>query len=316
MLMAAAEPPVVCLMGPTAAGKTDLAVALAETGAFELISVDSVMVYRGLDIGSAKPGPAVLARAPHRLIDIADPAEAYSAARFRDDALAAIREVRARGRIPVLVGGTMLYFRALLQGLSPLPPADPAVRARLETEAAAAGWPALHRRLAAVDPATAARLHPRDAQRIQRALEVHALTGEPPSALRAAAPAERSPGRPVKVAVAPASRAELHRRIGQRFRAMLDAGLIEEVAALRARGDLDASLPALRAVGYRQVWDYLEGATRHEDLAERGAAATRRFARRQLTWLRRERDLHWLDAQDAAVQNRLRDHLRRVLEWA
>jgi len=310
----AAEPPVVCLMGPTAAGKTDLAIDLAESGRFELISVDSVMVYRGLDIGSAKPGPAVLARAPHRLIDIADPAEAYSAARFRDDALAAIDEVRAKGRIPVLVGGTMLYFRALLQGLSPLPPADPAVRARLEAEAAADGWSALHERLASVDPATAARLHPRDAQRIQRALEVHALTGELPSVLLAAAPAERSPGRPVKIAVAPGSRAELHRRIGVRFRAMLDAGLVEEVAALRARGDLDPSLPALRAVGYRQVWAYLEGAIRREELAERGAAATRRFAKRQLTWLRRETGLHWLNAEDAAVQKRLRDHLRRVLE--
>ncbi|PWG62879.1 tRNA (adenosine(37)-N6)-dimethylallyltransferase MiaA [Sediminicurvatus halobius] len=312
--MADTDAPLVCLMGPTAAGKTELAVALAETGRFGLISVDSVMVYRGLDIGSAKPSPAVLARAPHWLIDIADPAEAYSAARFSDDALAAIAAVRREGRIPLLVGGTMLYFQALLQGLSPLPAADPGVRLRLEAEAAADGWPALHRRLAAVDPATAARLHPRDAQRIQRALEVHALTGEAPSTLLARRGQERSPGRPVKLAIAPPERTVLHRRIGERFRRMLEQGLIEEVAGLRARGDLGPELPALRAVGYRQVWEYLEGAYDRATLLERGAAATRRFAKRQLTWLRREAAVTWFDGDDAALQNRVREHLARMLE--
>lgn len=301
-------------MGPTAAGKTELAVALAATGDYGLISVDSVMVYRGLDIGSAKPERELLARAPHRLIDIADPAEVYSAARFREDALAAIDAVRGEGRVPLLVGGTMLYYRALLEGLSPLPPADPAVRARFDAEAARQGWPALHRQLAAVDPQTAARLHPRDAQRIQRALEVYTLTGQPPSRLQGRRGPERSPGRPVKVAVAPVSRAELHRRIGVRFRRMLDTGLIEEVAALRARGDLHPGLPALRAVGYRQVWEYLEGVYPRQTLAERGAAATRRFAKRQLTWLRREPGVTWFDGDDAAVQDRVREHLARVLK--
>lgn len=305
--------PVICLMGPTASGKTDLALHLHALGGVDLISVDSAMVYRGMDIGTAKPEPAVLARAPHALIDIREPSDAYSAAEFAADARAHIAASHAASRVPVLVGGTMLYFRALLHGLSALPAADKAIRQRLEQEAAQSGWPALHARLAALDPATAARLHPNDAQRIQRALEVVEITGAPMSELHNADAAEPSLGRVVKIGVQPESREVLHARIEQRFEAMLAAGFVEEVAALRARGDLHRDLPSMRAVGYRQVWDCLEGLIPRDELAFRGIVATRQFARRQLTWLRREQGVHWLDTGDGAVQNTLTDLLADVL---
>lgn len=311
--MSKVSAPVICLMGPTASGKTDLALHLHAQGGFDLISVDSAMVYRGMDIGTAKPAREVLAEAPHALIDIRDPAQAYSAAEFAADASALIAESHAAGRIPVLVGGTMLYFRALLHGLSQLPSADAAVRAALEQEAAVLGWPALHQRLAEQDPATAARLHPNDAQRIQRALEVITLTGQTMSELQHAERREPALGEVVKIGVQPADRARLHARIEARFNAMLEAGFIEEVASLRARGDLHRDLPAMRAVGYRQVWDFLDGTVPRDELAFRGVVATRQFARRQLTWLRQEPDVHWLDAEDAAVQNTLTELLDNVV---
>ena len=306
-------PPVICLMGPTAAGKTDLALALHAAGGLDLISVDSAMVYRGMDIGTAKPSAAVQARAPHALIDIRDPAEAYSAAEFARDARALIDASHRAGRVPLLVGGTMLYFRALLHGLSRLPTADPGIRADLEREAADVGWPALHRRLAALDAATAARLHPNDAQRIQRALEVHALTGQPLSALQAQTAPEPWSGRLVRIAMAPASRAELHERIATRFEAMLSEGFVDEVAGLRARGDLHRDLPSMRAVGYRQVWDWLDGRIPRDELLFRGVVATRQLARRQMTWLRREPELNWLDSGAGDWRARLRDLLPDVV---
>ncbi len=309
----AAQPPVICLMGPTAVGKTDLALALHARGGIDLISVDSAMVYRGMDLGTAKPAPEVQAQAPHALIDIRDPAEAYSAAEFAADARQCIARSRAAGRIPLLVGGTMLYYRALLHGLSRLPPADAALRARLEREAAEQGWPALHARLAALDPATAARLHVNDAQRIQRALEVHELTGRPMSEQQTGPSTEPIAPPIVRIGVLPQDRAVLHQRIAQRFHDMLDRGFVDEVMALRARGDLHADLPSMRAVGYRQVWDWLEGRIAADELAFRGIVATRQFARRQLTWLRREPDVRWLDSAHNAAQKQLRGLLADVI---
>lgn len=289
--------PAVCLMGPTASGKTDLAVALVETLPMDIISVDSVMVYRGMDIGSAKPDAGTLARAPHRLIDICDPAEPYSAARFRDDALREMADITAQGRIPLLVGGTMLYFRALLNGLSTLPSADADIRTRLEAEAEADGWASLHRRLAEVDPEAAARIHPNDPQRLQRALEVYELTGTPLSELQQSQQADQPlPYRIIKLAVAPADRTILHERIAQRYELMLQSGLVDEVEALRQRGDLHQDMPALRAVGYRQVWEYLGGSLNYTEMVERGIIATRQLAKRQFTWLRSESDLTLLDS--------------------
>lgn len=275
-------------MGPTATGKTDAAVALAQRLPLDVISVDSAMVYRGLDIGTGKPDPATLARVPHRLIDLRDPAQPYSAADFRADALAAIADIRARGRVPLLVGGTGLYFRALRQGLSPLPGADPDLRSRLARQARSAGWDALHRRLAALDPAAAGRIRASDPQRIQRALEVIAATGERMSALQGRGRAGGCPFPVLALSLEPRSRAWLHARIRARFQAMLEAGLEEEVRRLRDRGDLSPELPALRAVGYRQVYEYLEGRQDRDAMVARAVAATRQLARRQLTWLRRE----------------------------
>jgi tRNA dimethylallyltransferase len=299
-MTAAPLPPALLLMGPTASGKTRLAIELVERGPFEIISVDSGMVYRGMDIGTAKPDTATLARAPHRLIDIRDPAQAYSAAEFRADALAAMAEITAAGRIPLLVGGTMLYFKVLLEGLAPMPEADVELRARLELEAAEKGWPALHARLAEVDPPSAARLQPNDSQRVQRALEVWELTGKPLSQWHAEQPpATPPPWRMVQVAVAPPERAELHDRIARRFDEMLEQGLVEEVARLKARPDLHAGLPAMKAVGYAQVWDYLEGACDAAEMRLRGIYATRQLAKRQHTWLRRFQEADWYDgAQD------------------
>ncbi len=290
----------VALMGPTASGKSALALALAERFPVEIVSVDSAQVYRGLDIGTAKPPPALRARVPHHLIDVCDPAEAYSAARFREDALRLIGEIRARGRIPLLVGGTMLYFRALERGLSPLPAADPGVRAELEAEAARRGWPALHAELARVDPAAAARIHPNDPQRIQRALEVHRLTGRPLSELQRRGGAQGGV-RLHKAAVAPADRERLRRRIAERFEAMLAEGLVEEVARLRRRPELHLGLPALKSVGYRQVWRHLAGELSYEEMRARAIMATRQLAKRQLTWLRAEPGLRWFRGEPGPV---------------
>jgi tRNA dimethylallyltransferase len=272
------------IAGPTAAGKTAVALELARHRAIEIVSMDSALVYRGLDIGSAKPSAPERAQVPHHLIDIRDPREAYSAAAFVDDAQRLIGEIRARGREPLLVGGTMLYLHALRQGLSALPAADPVLRAELAARAARDGWPALHAELARVDAATAARLAPNDAQRIQRALEVWQLSGRP---LSAQFGARAGAGVPLRVlSLEPSDRAVLHARIAQRLRAMLDAGFLDEVRALRARGDLDPSLPALRAVGYRQAWAHLDGATDTPTFEAQALAATRQLAKRQLTWLR------------------------------
>jgi tRNA dimethylallyltransferase len=295
----------VFLMGPTASGKTDLAVALAERLGCAVVSVDSAMVYRGMDIGTAKPGPEVVARAPHRLIDILDPAETYSAGRFRADALAEMAAIAREGRVPLLVGGTGLYFRALDRGLSALPGADPEVRARLDAEAAERGWPALHGRLAECDPAAAARIHPNDPQRIQRALEVYLLTGRPLSAFFREAGEGGLPFRVVKVALEPAERGVLHERIAVRFGRMLDEGLMEEVARLRARGDLTPDTPSMRAVGYRQVWAYLAGELDRPTMVERAVVATRQLAKRQLTWLRAETGVTRVDCLGAGVNERV-----------
>ncbi|MDE2081151.1 MAG: tRNA (adenosine(37)-N6)-dimethylallyltransferase MiaA [Burkholderiales bacterium] len=275
-----------CLAGPTAAGKSALALALAAELPLEIVSVDSALVYRGLDIGTAKPSAAERAAVPHHLIDLLDPTEAYSAARFADDARRVAAEIRARGRLPLLVGGTLLYFKALREGLHALPPADPALRAQIEAEAAARGWPALHAELARVDPATAARLAPADAQRIQRSIEVFRSSGRPLSAWFSDTGARHDEaGRWPLVSLEPRSRAWLHARIAARFDAMLAAGLVDEVRALRARGDLHPDLPALRCVGYRQVWQALDRG-QLAPLREAGIAATRQLAKRQLTGLR------------------------------
>jgi tRNA dimethylallyltransferase len=289
------RPEAICLMGPTAAGKTDLALALADALGAGIISVDSAQIYRGMDIGTAKPAPAVLARHPHALIDIRDPAESYSAAEFRDDAIRSMRELLAAGRTPLLVGGTMLYFRVLEAGIADLPAADPAVRAGIETLAAAAGWPEVHRQLAEVDPVSAARIRPTDPQRLQRALEVYRLTGRPLSDFhRDQPPPAPLPCRLRWLAVAPAERAVLHERIALRFRQMLEQGFLDEVRALHARGDLHPGLPSVRSAGYRQVWEHLEGRLACEDMVERAIMATRQLAKRQLTWLRSWKELEWL----------------------
>ncbi|MCU0928451.1 MAG: tRNA (adenosine(37)-N6)-dimethylallyltransferase MiaA [Burkholderiaceae bacterium] len=298
------------LAGPTAAGKSAVALQLARSlgRPVEIVSVDSALVYRGMDIGTAKPSAAERAQVPHHLIDLLDPARSYSAAQFAADATRLVGEIGARGALPLLVGGTMLYFKALVDGLDAIPAADPAVRAALDAEAAERGWPALHAELARVDPATAARLPPADAQRIQRALEVWRATGRPLSSFhrRGDAPGHGPPDA-LLVALEPASRAWLHGRIDARFAAMLDAGLVDEVRALRARGDLHPGLPSMRCVGYRQVWaaldDGLAGAALREHVQATGSAATRQLAKRQLTWLR---SMPWrrvvaCDAQDAAA---------------
>lgn len=307
-------PPIICLMGPTAAGKTALAIALAERLPVEIISVDSALIYRGMDIGTAKPEPHVLAQIRHHLVDILEPTEAYSAAQFRADALAAIEDILARGRIPLLTGGTMLYFRALERGLAQLPQADPEIRARLEEEAQKRGWSALHARLAEVDPEAAQRIHANDPQRIQRALEVYALTGEPLSDLLKREGGEPFPYPLAKWVIAPRDRAWLHARIEARFRQMLAQGFIDEVAQLRARGDLDLSKPSMRAVGYRQVWEYLDGRYDYDTMLARGIAATRQFAKRQFTWLRSDTGADWFASEDEGNSELL--VARAVAMWA
>ncbi len=287
-------PPAIFLMGPTASGKTELAIRLVQSLPCEIISVDSALVYRGMDIGTAKPDAAELAVAPHRLIDICDPSESYSAASFRLDALREMAEITAAGNIPLLVGGTMLYFRALEHGLSNLPDADKGVRAHLEHEAELHGWDALHRRLGEIDPVSAARIHPNDPQRIQRALEVYELTGRSLSDLQRASAGERVPYRLIKLARAPEDRAVLHQRIAERFGKMLDQGFEEEVRGLLQRGDLSPALPSMRSVGYRQMLNYLLDEWDWETMKERGIIATRQLAKRQFTWLRSDAEIHWL----------------------
>lgn len=291
------------ILGPTGAGKTDLALRLAERHDLEIVSVDSAMVYRGMDIGTGKPPPPVLQRHPHHLVDILDPLQAYSAGQFVRDARRAIDDIRARGKLPLLVGGTMLYFRALRRGLADMPAADPAVRAAIDAEAALRGWPALHAELAALDPQAARRIQPNDAQRIQRALEVHRLTGKTLSELHAAQPANADLTF-AAYAWVPGDRERLYAAIESRFHAMMRAGLLEEVRKLHARGDLHADLPAIRSVGYRQLWEHLSGRDTLDFATQRAIFATRHLARRQLIWLRAEPDIRWLDAleSDAGAQ--------------
>jgi tRNA dimethylallyltransferase len=287
-------------MGPTASGKTDLAVALAARFPLEIISVDSALVYRGMDVGTAKPDAATLARAPHHLIDIIDPTEAYSAGRFKQDALGLMADITARGRVPLLVGGTMLYFKALKGGLDELPRADPALRAELEARAAKVSWPALHAELAILDPETARRLKPNDAQRIQRALELCLTTGGPMSGLLGKGGEESVlPYRLLELALVPGDRACLHERINRRFDLMLKDGLVEELRGLRQRHALQAGMPSMRCVGYRQAWQYLDGEIDMAQLAATGKAATRQLAKRQLTWLRGWMGAVELDCQAA-----------------
>jgi len=277
----------VALMGPTASGKTAAALAIAQTIPCEIISVDSALVYRQMDIGTAKPTTEELASVPHHLIDILDPSASYSAMQFRQDALRLAQEIRSRGKLPLLVGGTMLYFKVLRDGLDALPQADPALRARLDAEAARDGVPAQHARLAALDPITAERLKPNDSQRIQRALEIIELSGQPMSSLLTQQRAQELPFTLLPLALEPRERAILHERIAQRFDLMLQGdGLLEEVRRLRARGDLHLGLPSMRCVGYRQAWEHLDGQYDYAEMRERGIIATRQLAKRQLTWLR------------------------------
>ncbi|MET0988367.1 MAG: tRNA (adenosine(37)-N6)-dimethylallyltransferase MiaA [Steroidobacteraceae bacterium] len=303
---------VILIMGPTASGKTDLALRLAKRFPVALISVDSAMVYRGMNIGTGKPDPATLARYPHSLVDIRDPAEAYSAGQFRSDAIAHIESALQKGRVPVLVGGTMLYFRALTQGLAELPAADPAIRAHIDAEAAQQGWPALHAQLASIDPVAAARIQPNDGQRIQRALEVHRISGRTLTELHLAAHVQPLPYRFHAYAWSPADREQLYARIEQRFTQMMSRGLLDEVNALYRRGDLTSELPAIRSVGYRQLWEHLAGSYPLEEGVRRAILATRHLARRQLIWLRGLRDINWLDALELTAA----DDMYRCIEGA
>ena len=299
-------PHYVCLAGPTASGKTAAALAIARARPVEIISVDSALVYRGMDVGTAKPSAAELAAVPHHLINIRDPLQAYSAAEFVQDAQTLIGQIADRGRLPLLVGGTMLYFKALFDGMDPMPQAQPALRAAIAAQAQAQGWPALHAELAKVDPVTAARLAPADSQRIQRALEVFRVSGLPLSHFHKRSTAYAPSNVPL-ISLEPLDRAWLHARIAQRFDAMLEAGFLDEVRALRARGDLNPELPSMRCVGYRQAWDMLDGVGDMANLRERGIAATRQLAKRQITWLRSMPQRQVVNCQEAdAAQQVLR----------
>jgi len=301
--------PCIFLMGPTASGKTDLAVQLVQQFPIDIISVDSAMVYKEMDIGTAKPDADILAIAPHRLIDICDPKDAYSAAQFCQDAHHEIKQIHTNGRIPLLVGGTGLYFRSLQQGLSDLPSANPDIRQKLEEEAEKIGWAGLHKRLQMVDPQAATRINSNDAQRIQRALEIYEMTGINISTWYEKSQQQAWGYPTIKLVVAPADRKILHERIAQRFHLMLEQGVIEEVERLYQRKDLSLALPALRAVGYRQIWHYLEGEWDKTTMIEKGIIATRQLAKRQLTWLRGEKETHWFDSQQANLFEQVTTHL-------
>lgn len=300
------------LAGPTASGKTAAALALAQALPIEIVSVDSALVYRGMDIGTAKPSPAEQALVPHHLIDIRDPTDSYNAGAFVRDATRLVAEIRARGRLPVLAGGTMLYFNALIHGIDDMPSAAPELRERIEQEAAELGWPAMHGQLGQVDPVTAARLAPNDSQRIQRALEVWHASGRPLSSFHAERPATTATQPVALISLEPRERAWLHERIAQRFDAMLAAGFVDEVAALRERGDLKPDLPSMRCVGYRQVWEALDRLWPMDELRERGIAATRQLAKRQITWLRSMPQRTVIDAADDDAAGQV---VRRVNEW-
>lgn len=306
-------PPAILIMGPTASGKTAVAMALADRFPVELISVDSAQVFRDMDVGTAKPDRATLARYPHRLIDLISPEESYSTARFRSDALAAMAEISAAGKVPLLVGGTMLYFRSLLHGLADLPQADTALRAEIDAEAAALGWPAMHAKLAHFDPSTAARLHPTDSQRLQRALEIYRLTGRPMSELLAESEQLKPAYDFLSIGLLPGERAVLHERIARRFDEMLLAGLDEEIQGLRAKYTLSLNLPSMRCVGYRQTWEALEGIIPRHELRDRGIFATRQLAKRQITWLTNSFDAENYDCLDAALSDRIAARVDRFL---
>jgi len=294
-------PPAIFLMGPTASGKTALSVKLAQQLNAEIISVDSALVFKGMDIGTAKPTLEERAGIPHHLIDILDPAESYSTGAFRKQALELMADITARGKLPLLTGGTMLYFNALYYGLAQLPTADVALRLQLETEAAEIGKLAMHQQLQMIDPIAAARIHPNDPQRVQRAIEVYRLTGKSMTQLHAEAKAEEIPYQKIKLIIAPRDRAVLHKNIALRFKQMLQHGFVEEVEALYKRGDLTTQMPSIRAVGYRQIWSYLEGEITYADMQEKGIIATRQLAKRQFTWLRRETDAQQFYTEAPAI---------------
>jgi tRNA dimethylallyltransferase len=310
------RPPAIFIMGPTGTGKTDLAVRLIGAIPAQIISVDSAMVYRSMNIGTAKPTPDVLAKAPHHLIDIRDPEEAYSAADFRTDALAAAAAIVTHGRIPLFVGGTGLYFRALLQGIADLPSADPAVRVRIDNQARRLGWAALHARLVQVDPQSAARIHPNDPQRIQRALEVFELTGSPMTELWQRTEQPALPFEPIKILILPQERARLYTHLEVRFQRMVEHGFVDEVRQLRERPHLDLTKPSMRMVGYRQLWQYLDGAMTWETATTKAVIATRNLAKRQLTWFRAERNVASFDSDDPAVYCEVLAHLKSRLHSA
>ena len=307
--------PVVCLAGPTASGKTDFAIRLREKFPLEIISVDSALVYRGMDIGTAKPDAETLKRAPHRLINIRDPEDSYSAGNFIRDAVVEMNDIRGSGRIPLLVGGTMMYFRSLTEGIAELPEADPEIRASLDTEAAAIGWTAMHRKLGEIDPVTAARVNPNDSQRIQRALEVFRISGRSMSEWQTADRRSEPDNSYLKLALVPRLRSELHERIGRRLQTMFEQGFVEEVEALRQRPGLGSRSSSMRAVGYRQIWSHLDGEYDLPAAQDKALAATRQLAKRQLTWLRSDQQLNCFDPLEGkaidAILAFLDNHLDR-----
>ena len=308
------QPPAILIMGPTASGKTAVAMSLFDRLPIELISVDSAQVFRDMNVGTAKPDAATLARYPHRLIDIISPEESYSTARFRDDALAAMAEITAAGKVPVLVGGTMLYFRSLLQGLAELPKADPTLRAQIDAEAAIHGWPAIHQKLSHLDPSTATRLHPTDSQRIQRALEICQLSGRPMSALLAESEQQRPSYDFLSIGLLPSERSVLHERIARRFDEMLLGGLDDEVRHLRQKYNLHPNLPSMRCVGYRQAWEAQDGLLPAKELRDRGIFATRQLAKRQITWLTNSFESENFDCLDPALSEKVAERCCQFLQ--